>query len=242
MIAYVQEGALVGERFPWRDVLEAASDDPRSKPEVLDEVERLMAAYFAFWGEENAGWQEEARIIKIENKLEVAADVLGPLPYTARADCMLEIGGTIVVPDHKTRSRSIPDGEKRDKFLKQKQTNPQFLGLSYLVQKTYELDEPPDILLNAIVKTKIPKFQRVRVRFSQAQIDRWAKAQARDARDLDFEPVRPLDLVPMNYVSCAPELGAPCSYFDFCHAKSEAAAWKHFEIAGDFGDPESEEE
>jgi len=73
------------------------------------------------------------------------------------------------------------------------------------------------ILINAIVKTKIPKFERVTLRFDSSRIDAWANEHRIMAPAL-------LTLANegcANYDSCAPEIGYRCQFFEYCHGVKE---------------------
>ncbi len=232
ILRYMQRGAVKGEERRWEDVtdyLGMAVDGP--PPELLEEVYRLMRFYWEFWGTANGGWPSEATITGIEEYLETPPE-LAVLPHTGRADTILEIGGQIVVVDTKTRKNKIPDDI--EKFRRKARTRAQFVSLSGMLQMKLKLDEPPAVMVNAIVKTKLPQMQRVIVDIRQVDVDRWIedhKANAATALDQQeaaalyvsnsgISDVLPY-VYPRNLDSCAPELGSPCRFYGYCHALSD---------------------
>lgn len=144
------------------------------------------------------------------------------LPFTARLDLVLRIAGQIVLVDTKTRASKIP--EDRVSYARDLTTREQFLGQCHLAMQRWNLEEPPGLLVNAIVKTRIPSFDRLLVRPSLSDVERWrenhAKVAARGvAGDL------------MNYQSCAPPLGSRCGYLKWCHGSNEERT-RHYEVKG----------
>lgn len=232
ILAYMQLGVMASEPSPrrWEDVLDAA-------PESLarDEATRLMTAYWAHYGTENAGWPEGVRIIAVEQFFE---SQFGPLPYTARADSILEFpSGEIVVVDHKTRAQAF--GRDRDRFARGQATRGQFLGLSWLVRralldsKQAESDmcredkrytdasiDTPSIWLNAIIKTKIVKFDRLMLPITRDAVDQWSTWQ-RLYSELGLDSSLP------NPDACAPAMGQRCQYFTWCHGTDDERA-RHY--------------
>lgn len=232
--AYIWEGLQAGEApgdRDWRDVLRAATQRPEGcERATYEEAERLLEAYWAFWGFPD--WDPDlVRIVDVERELTeggACACVGGPvvpphehssacpmrgsrfaLPYTSRLDLVVEIAGMIHVVDTKTRAQKLPDNLAV--YGRQLRTRAQFLGQSYLAQKAYGLAEPPIVIVNAIVKTKIPRFGRVRVPFTQRDLDAWEEWQASASLESDR----------LNYSQCAPEIGSPCTYLDYCHGSDE---------------------
>lgn len=271
-IAWVSDGAMHSiTARSWRDVLPAAQlAHPEWDLGSIYEAERLLGAYFAHYGEENAGWPEDAEILGVEEYLENgrlclhcygtgwlpfdnASVTLGArraqlscgfcrgkgvidgafaLPYTTRADAIIRLNGEIVIPDHKSRAMKIPgttypkvglgvdiDPFVRGRYVQGLATRPQFLGMSWLVMRKYGLQDPPPVWVNAIIKTKIPRFDRVMVRFAREQVEAWAGQQAALA-------ATGLSDRSMNFTQCAPEIGTRCRYFDWCHGSPEIRARK----------------
>lgn len=232
ILRYMQEGVVAGEPEPrnWEDVLEFASDQPDSIPEQLDEAKRLMRFYWLKWGFDNAGWPPEAKIIGVEMHLETPPG-FAMLPHTGRVDTLLDIGGTPVVVDTKTRGKALPEDEKLEEYKLDLRTRPQFLSLAAMLQMRDILDEPPAVLVNAIVKTKTPACGRVLVQLRQVDIDRWKEDHREAAAALVEEQGRvSAGYVPRrNLDMCAPEVGWGCKYKSYCHAASDevrALEWK----------------
>jgi hypothetical protein len=232
-LRWVNEAALAGEPLDYRDwrpvIVEAralrhelVTQELAQLPgwdelDPIDEAERLVGAYFALHGRPH--WPEAARIVAVEEPLEDAE-----LVATARMDLALDLGGEFIIADTKTRKGSLP--ENREEFARGLATNEEFLRLSALAQKRYGLAEPPPVWLDAIIKTKVPKVDRLLVRFTQAQIDQWRRnqmllsAQAWASGDSAFAGRR---LPIMNYHECDTPLGR-CWAFNWCHGTDESRA------------------
>jgi hypothetical protein len=242
--AYVWEGLKLGEHRDWRDVLHAATQREGGVERAThEEAWRLLDAYFAHWGIPD--WDPSlVRIVDVERELQEGeickrcsgtgvmtserslsgeascrtcggSGMIGGsfgLPYTARLDLVVEIAGTLHVVDTKTRATKLPDNEAL--YARQLRTRAQFLGQSFLAQKAYGLSVPPPVIVNAIVKTKIPRFGRLTVPITSDDVARWAEWQASASLESDR----------MNYSQCAPEIGAPCAYLDYCHGSDEQRA------------------
>jgi hypothetical protein len=231
---WMREGAMLGESREWRAALDV-TPELGFDLECVYEAERLVHAYYALWGTDNAGFPEGTKILAVEH--EMCAPERSPIaPYTARADAIVELAsGEIVIVDDKTRAQAFP--KDRAQYARGAATRPQFLGLSWLLraQESYEgtrryrpsgvqLNAP--VWINAIIKTKIVKVDRIMVPFTHAALDQWALAQAADAA-----AVRGEQDAPANYSACAPEIGSRCQYFTWCHGTDEERA-KHFTVKG----------
>jgi len=138
--------------------------------------------------------------------------------YTARLDTVLRIGGELVIVDTKTRARAFP--EDRGGYARGVATNPQFLGQAFLVMQHFKLEAPPLLWVNAMVKTKVPQYDRLRVEFSPRAIEQWAANQQR----LSARPAGDSSSCVMNYSACAPEIGSRCWAFGWCHGTAETRA------------------
>jgi hypothetical protein len=215
---FVREGAMAGESKPrdWRNVLAVAAET--HEVEHVYEAERLLSVYYGLRGPENAGFPEGAKILAVEQHFEAPAG--SPIaPYTARADAIVRMpSGEILVVDDKTRGQALP--KDREKFARGQATNPQFLGLSWLVREAMSLSEPPSLWLHALIKTKVAKFDALVIPFTPHALTLWQNAQAQDARKgcTDNAP---------NYNSCAPGVGSRCWAFTWCHGSDEERA-RHF--------------
>jgi hypothetical protein len=246
-LAYFWEGLKLGEQRSWRDVLHAATQRPEGlERDLYHEAERLLAAYFAHHQADppfGSDWGGGVEIVDVEREL--VDGIACPdcdnmrgewsecgtcrgdgftefgsfrLPYTARLDLVVRIEGTLYVVDTKTRAKGLP--ENRAVYARKLRTRAQFLGQAHLAMLAYGLTEPPHVMVNAIVKTKIPQLGRLAVPISLEDVERWREQQRRDA-------AAGLAGDNMNYSSCAPEMGSPCIYLDYCHGSAEVRA-KHY--------------
>ena len=243
VLHYVQS-AVIAERDPrgWAAVLDAAPSMGLDVGAVW-EAERLMNAYWAHYGLDNAGWPDGVRLLGVEVPHDEA---IGLLSHTGRVDTLLEVADELVVADTKTRSTAIPgcgtqsaDTGRTAAWARGQATNPQFLSLSYLVRTAafrkaaaaamaaglppVELPPVPPVWVNAIVKTKIPQFNRVMVRPTHEALQQWALNQADQSIEfLDGEAAIARGEVPsMNYSECAPPIGTRCWAFNWCHGSDE---------------------
>ncbi len=206
-LAYTALAAMRGREADFNYVLDVALSDG-SNPQRVSEARSLLSAYFMHYGVGNAGWGN-ARIVDVERKL--ASEIVSPhgvVKITARADMLLSIDGVLCVPDHKTR-KQMPSADD-DELARGWRTRPQFLRLATLVQREFNLPEPPCVLVNMLVKKKVPEFRRVFVDFTQDEVDRWALEHAASQQFL-------ATAVYANYSACAPDIGPRCWAFDHCH-------------------------
>lgn len=219
-INWVSDGVMAGIEREWEDVTTAAPDyRDAERPRGFDlgsiyEAQRLLGAYFAHYGEANAGWHEDLKIIAVE--LQLAEHQAFALPYTSAADVILQHpSGEIIIGDHKTRAKSFPkDSGGRARYTRGLAVRPQFAGLSWLVRRHYGLDYCPAVLVNGIIKTKIPQFDRLRVDLLPEDLAWWEAAQ-RSAAATGLVSCAP------NPTACAPEMGSRCWAFDWCHGPQE---------------------
>lgn len=238
---WMREGVLAGERRPrdWRHVLAVATLDGHGHRAYdvghVYEAERLLRAYYARWGVENAGFDPELRIVAVEHELR-APKGHRIAPYTARVDAILrnEVSGELIVDDDKTRGRAFPKG-RRDTYARGLSTRPQFCGLSWLVWNCFEpaSADPPAVWVNAIIKTKVPTCDRLVVPMTVAGLGRWEAMQADDARGGVASTTR-------CFESCAPEMGSRCWAFTWCHGTDEERA-THFTRRDDVAETEKSE-
>lgn len=208
--AYVWEGLKLGEERDWLDVMVAATQREGSvRRDTWEEAQRLLSAYYAFHGLPD--WDlEHVKILDVERELcETAA---WQLPYTARLDLVISVDGILHVVDTKSRAKDLPSD--RVSYARKLRTRPQFIGQAWLAKRFYGLDYVPPVIVNAIVKTKIPKFARLAVPLQQQDLDCWEEQQGKDA-------LAGLSGDAMNYSSCAPEMGSPCAYLEYCHGSDE---------------------
>lgn len=217
IFAYTARAVLRGVSVKWRDVLEVAATDPRflpitAKDKTLDPVEeanRLAHGYFEEYGEFNAGWPNH-EIVAVEQLIEIDEAA----PYSTRLDLLLRnASGNLVVVDHKTRSSSFDSD--RDLLKRKLSTKPQFIGSVWATQRSRSLDYIPELLINGIIKTKSPKYQRVEVELTREQIDNWNANRIAKVQ-LGYSDTT------CNYTSCAPDSGFLCEYFDYCHPEGDS--------------------
>lgn len=238
---WMREGAMVGEVRDWRAVLDIAAERYADDLQAVYEAERLVHAYYALWGTDNAGFPEGTKILAVEHEL-TAPEGHPIAPYTARADAIVELAsGEVVIVDDKTRSQAFP--KDRAMYARGAATRPQFAGLSWLLREASRrgmvwqgtarhgevglgslADDPCPVWINAIVKTKVVKVDRVMVPMTHDLLDAWAVAQAHDGAEMRAGGDAP------NWSACAPEIGSRCQYFTWCHGTDEERK-KHFRIA-----------
>lgn len=225
---YINEGVIAGEVRDWHEVIKAAHEERAdkiaaglAKPVAWDEEDPILTAedcltkYYGTYGLDNGGWPEAVKLLHVELFLEDKE-----LRATCRADLVVSLAGDIVIPDTKTRSKVLP--KDREEYARELRTNEQFLRLSALAQVHFNTPEPPAVWLDAIIKTANPPkdkelkwpVDRLMVRFTQSDIDRWRENAARMIAVEDA--MRRLPVV-RNYHSCAPPIGSRCQYFDYCY-------------------------
>lgn len=219
VLAYSARAVLRGVEVDWRNVLAfaAASGDPQYLGDGFDEdpiteAHRLCWAYFDFWGTQNAGLPVEVEIVAVERLVEV----VGAAPYSTRLDVMVRLpDGRLAFIDHKTKAQSY--SSDRDLLVRKLATRPQFLGSSWAMRKALDLDYAPLCIVNGIIKTKVPKFDRIPVRFEVEQLDNWNANRERMATTGYVD-------THCNYTQCAPDFGSPCWAFEYCHGDAASKA------------------
>jgi hypothetical protein len=215
-LAYVWEGCKLGLLRDWRDVLSARTADGKMQQALYDETHRLVSAYFGHYGENDFS-ENGFSIVDVEREFTDSDSF--DLPYTARLDLVVEVASRIFIVDTKTRATAFPkDG--RAKYQRGLRTRAQFIGQAHLARRAYGLDYTPHVIVNAIVKTKIPSFDRLNVELTDRDVETWCGAQREAA-------AAGLSGTAMNYSSCSPDMGSACSYLDYCHGSDETRA-RHF--------------
>lgn len=205
-------------RDAW-DVLDAAAEG-HGGPElanagVIREVGRMLDAYRSHYdglpGYDPSRWD----IVAVEQALR--SDTLGPLPVTCRVDLLLRDRGTgdHVIVDHKFRGQTLGDDHAKARRIWR--TDWEFLALSHCVQERYALDAPPPVWVNALIRTKLPKFERLLVTFTETDhLPLWRREiAAADARELRLGGHR------RNLSSCAPQWGEHCWAYAHCWGTQE---------------------
>lgn len=205
-LCYAALGVIDEFRWKLSDLLEEAVARRLFTPEASLEGSRLLKSYFGYWGTDNAGYGDGVDVIEAEHLVSTNLSV----PYTSRLDAVLEVKGDLVIVDHKTRA-SMP-GDTDRQLARRWRTRPQFLGSAYALREIE--GETPGFIVNVISKTMIPKFRRVAWRYRDDELDRWAEEFSDGLKNGTEETY-------MNYQSCAPDIGAPCWAFDWCHGTDE---------------------
>lgn len=215
-LAYARHGRMIGRDLSWLSVVDVAGAmDPDLTPQQQAEAYRLLGAYELQYGHASGFPLDDhrVRVLGVEQAFEV--DVGAPVPFTGRADCVVDIAGTVIVIDTKTRGQKIP--ADRDEYARQLATRPQFPGLVAGVRQLYGLDYNPPILLDAIIKTKVPRMDRLGIEVDPRQMERW-RVGMRSTLQQIF--VGSSGRNP-RLTSCAPEIGSPCEFFQWCHGTDE---------------------
>lgn len=215
-LAYVWEGLKLGAPRDWGCVLQARTADGKMQQALYDETYRLVSAYFGHYGENDFN-ENGFKIVDVEREFTDSDSF--DLPYTARLDLVVAVADRIFIVDTKTRATAFPK-DARAKYQRGLRTRSQFIGQAHLARRAYGLDYTPHVIVNAIVKTKIPSFDRLNVELTDRDVETWCGAQ-REAAAAGLEGTA------MNYSSCSPDMGAPCSFLDYCHGSDETRA-RHF--------------
>lgn len=218
---YVAEGIIAGTPRKWHDVLQVASEqmDEQERsvwdPFSLENAGRLLESYDAFWGPENLGFDKPVKIVAAER--EMRAEIRPGLPYSCRADVLVELFGEPVVVDHKTRARARSTAGDLERELR---ADASIIGQSWLAMTTLGLKSPPPVWLNDLLKTKIPTFERHLVRIEMRDIDAWKLAMV---QRLALEQERLEYAIPAmrNVYACVPPFGRRCQFFQYCHGSAE---------------------
>lgn len=233
----------------------AVETEPRIQEEAKVEGRRLLEVYEAHWGE--LAWNFGGDVIAVEEYLE-ANVTQEPLPKgetstfpptSTRVDAIVRIpwgrGGhphmTWAWVDHKTRKNSVPgktDPEKRAEFVRGLYTDDQFLRHSYCFWRRTGRVRPG--ILNFLIKTKTPQYERISICHTEEQIKRWAKNEDLRVRAYSFELEHQQEPI-MQYGECDPAIGQRCWAFNWCHGLPEAKAEK-FYVAGSGKEEKSDEQ
>lgn len=219
-IAWMADGLRLGEDRAWGmplDAWEAVQqwdEDPLKAVEQqapLLEARRLLSAYWTHWGLEGASFPD-VKILAAELPLD---GVIAGARITTQADLVLLLPGRgpwqerIAFVDHKTAA-AAPSEDAARRYS----TRPQFLETSLLLQQRLSLGAPPPVIVNTIVKTKVPKFERHTVAPRESAL-RLLELELADLAQRHAAFKTP------NLSACAPHLGALCWAFDWCHGSAE---------------------
>lgn len=182
--------------------------------EAVDEVMRLMEAYLYYW-------QPHGKVIKDSNGIVISrpddffapgTQIIAveemlqtddPFNYTCRMDLAIRRLDGIWVVDHKT-ARALDDSVT-DWALQG-----EILGLLWLAQKRWG-DQVKGLIINLIVKTKTPRFERLSFRLRPRNIQMHIDAIK---ALLEMQPIAERLGWPRNLTSC--NNGYRCQYFDYC--------------------------
>ena len=183
-----------------------------SDPSAMIEATRLIGAYRLHYGSGNAGYGD-SEILAVEEVLETPDLHRDAGGFAAIADAVVrEYDGTLAIYEHKTAGRCPDDDEETRRELK---TGSQAGALAYCARAVYK--ELPVVIRNVAAKTRVVGLQRVRLVFTDAELDRWAQEQ----EEL-VEQMLPLSCA--NRDACSPPLGFKCNYFEFCHGTDDERA------------------
>lgn len=190
---------------------------------AVDETMRLAEAYLGYWmlpEKKNGVWVPRkairdskqiviarpddffspgTEIIAVEEMLQTDT----PFNYTCRMDMAVRRRDGIWIVDHKT-ARAL-DGSVTDWALQG-----EILGLLWLAQKKWG-NEVKGLIINLIVKTKVPKFERMSFRLRPRNIKMHLDAIK---ALLDIQPIAEKHGWPRAMTSCAGQYR--CAYFSYC--------------------------
>lgn len=203
-LAYLGHSQMRGLSLPDPcDVLIGSTEDPYA----VEEARRMLSAYVAYFGASESVVATGYELIGVEVPLESSAFAL---PYTTRVDSVWRaIDGRIICVDHKTSARA-PSEDYASTAI----ANPQFLGHAWCARENYGGELTPWVLVNVLVKTRIPKFYRFLAAFSPEQLDRWGAMQLESA-------VAGVDGCGKNPGACMDVFGRKCWAFGHCHEGKE---------------------
>lgn len=206
---------------PIEELLAVCRDGGYEK--AVDEALRLSEAYLAYWmlpERENGLWAPRkvirdfkgnvvsrpddffdpgTEIIAIEEMLQTDT----PFNYSCRTDLVVRRRDGIWVVDHKT-ARALDDS------ITDWALQGEILGLLWLARKKWG-DEVKGLIINLIVKTKTPKFERMSFRFRPRNVKMHIDAVR---ALLEFEPIAKRLGWPRNFASCAGQYR--CQFFAYC--------------------------
>ena len=176
---------------------------------VAAEARRLYDAYNRYWGDRG----DFEKVIAVERHVRAKN-----VPFTTRLDLVVEMGkGEKVLVDHKSASASRGD------FLAEHQASSQFVGsvLAWPWKRKGELR----VVLNRIIKTNVPSFDRPEFVVSEVQVERFERDITLLEHDLNRYAVN--GYWPRHRSSCQTRYGL-CQFFALCHqgGVNQAANYK----------------
>lgn len=216
VLRYVGEAMLGGYAVDYAYVIDYAVANDIHDPGDAFEVSRLMPHYFSRWGAANASYGT-ATLESVETLLEwtyddAAKPLLCPAVVSARADAFVTIGDERYIVDHKTTAQKLSDD-----FDMQCRHRPQFLRMLSLARKHGIAVD--GIMVNSIVKTKEPKFDRRVIKIPNHYVDTWENNLIDTAHAMWHNETHV-----MNLGNCAPPGyagGSTCEYRRYCHGTQE---------------------
>lgn len=181
---------------------------------AVEEVMRLMEAYLYYWQaggkviKDSKGnvisrpddfFAPGTEIVAVEEMLQTDT----PFNYTCRMDLAIKRLDGIWVVDHKT-ARALDDS------VTDWAMQGEILGLLWLAQKRWG-NQVKGLIINLIVKTKTPKFERLVFRLRPRNIQMHVDAIK---ALLEIQPIAEKLGWPRNLTGC--NSGFKCAYFDLC--------------------------
>lgn len=180
---------------------------------AVEETLRLMEAYLYYWQpngkviRDSKGvisrpddfFAPDTEIVAVEEMLQTDT----PFNYTCRMDLAIKRRDEIWVVDHKT-ARALDDSVT-DWALQG-----EILGLLWLAHKRWG-SQVKGLIINLIVKTKVPKFERLVFRSRPRNIEMHVNAIK---ALLEMQPIAEKLGWPRNFTAC--NSGYRCAYFDLC--------------------------
>lgn len=207
------------------------------RPEIAQEVKRLLYAYFAAYQKEDAE-TFDVRAVEQEIIGEVEHDGV-KAPAYARLDLLIRrkrqdqeplpfgpCPDGVWIIDHKCMARMSQD--LLDGYL----MDGQFLLMAYLWKKQ-KLDDYygklNGFIMNIITKTKSPELKRLQISISDRDIERFAKTMSPIIVEMHQRLDNPeernnQEKWPMNFGICKSPSGyGPCEYLTLCTSHGEMA-------------------
>jgi hypothetical protein len=195
-----------------------SSKNPKVKPlDIIDlgtepaavkgEAKRLVHAHNVYWEDRPQGWDDVVAVEKL------VSGVINGVPFTTRFDLIARKKRLIrvhlpIFVDHKSASRIRGDA------VSEFSASGQFLGQLALWKEKYPGGPTPQVLVNRIVKTAVPLFDRLSIPIHPDAPKRFA----RDLKALhsDMKRYERSDYWPRNYSACVGRYGL-CDMFNLCH-------------------------
>ena len=178
--------------------------------EVAEVVKRVMDAYLQQYPLLKDSFLTH-EVVAVEEYIEVPD---GPFPFSTRADLVYRTAGGLWIVDHKS-SRAMTQELTGGWAI-----NGQMIGLTYAILQHWPDEHIAGIVINILVRTKIPQFRRVTFPLRADLIDEW-----RASMDLWVNNVLPhYESLgwPPNYSACIHRYGR-CPFYHYCEAEQDAA-------------------